>query len=68
MAADPSQAPLFDLGTGNQTAAKTSAARIDFLAGMLSTWTLGPGVKATAAQREQFQAVARAAIENASSC
>lgn len=39
-----------------------SAARVDFLAGMLSTWAIGPGAKPSAVQREHFQNVARDAI------
>lgn len=40
-------------------------ARVGFLAGMLSVWTLGPGVKPTTVQAEHFKAAARNAIETA---
>jgi hypothetical protein len=40
-------------------------ARAGFLAGMLSTWTLGPGVKPSAAEKEAFLDIAREALARA---
>jgi hypothetical protein len=38
-------------------------ARVGFLAGMLSVWTLGPGVKPTTVEAEHFKEAARQALE-----